>query len=190
MKNKVLELLNNTQDSRYEIFLAYATMNNFTKTCIYKSGLQNTFLHAEALKRFNIALEQAAALGLRFKIWDAFRPVEAQQILWNHMPDEKYITHPQTGERPHCRGIALDLTLTDMQGTMLDMGTGFDDFSETAHQNFFKIPTQTQKNRLLLNGIMHAAGFVCNPFEWWHFQLPEFNRYKVLSNKEAPASML
>lgn len=173
-----------------DIELAYATPNNFTGKPVYQRHLKEAFLHADALKYFFSAVKQADNLGLHFKVWDAFRPLEAQQALWNHTPNEMYISHPQTGVRPHCRGVALDLTLVDSQGHELDMGTVFDDFSSQAHQQCFTVNAKAQKNRMLLAGIMHTAGFVCNPFEWWHFQLRELESYPILTDKDAPLSMM
>ena len=37
----------------------------------------------------------------------------------------------------HCTGGAIDLTITHENGTELNMGTEFDDFSENAHTNHY-----------------------------------------------------
>ena len=47
--------------------------------------------------------------------------------------DERYVADPKKGSG-HNRGIAVDLTIIDRTtGTELDMGTGFDNFTDTAH---------------------------------------------------------
>jgi len=177
-------------EKKLVLCLAYATTDNFTGGYIYKANLKETLIHEKALSQFSYAVEQASQLGLHFKIWDAFRPLEAQQKLWNNTSDDRYISHPEHGVRPHCRGVALDLTLVNEYGEELPMGTGFDDFSEKAHQRCMSISVEAQANRMLLVGIMHTSGFVCNPFEWWHFQLEELSSYPILSNQDAPWAMI
>ena len=45
---------------------------------------------ADAAAKLEKAIALAQALGLRFKIFDAFRPSEAQWVLWNHTPDPEF----------------------------------------------------------------------------------------------------
>ena len=68
-------------------------------------------------------------IGLKLKIFDAYRPVYVQKTLWEFLPDSNFIAPPHKGS-PHSRGVAVDLTLTK-DGEELDMGTGFDDFHKT-----------------------------------------------------------
>ena len=90
------------------IDLAYAKNTNFTGKNIY---LQNKcFLHKDAMPKLILAISIARNLGYKFKIYDAFRPVAAQNILWDFCPDKNFITPPHIGS-PHSRGIAIYLTL-------------------------------------------------------------------------------
>ncbi len=60
----------------------------------------------------------------------------------------------------HNRGLAVDLTIVDMKtGKELDMGTGFDDFTDTAHQSFLQLPAQVRANRLLLRSVNEKIWF-------------------------------
>lgn len=60
----------------------------------------------------------------------------------------------------HNRGIAVDLTVIDRTtGTELDMGTGFDNFTDTAHQNFKNLPQAILDNRALLKTVMEKKWF-------------------------------
>ena len=52
---------------------------------------------------------------------------------------EGFVSDPKTGSTPHCRGVAIDLTLVDESGKELDMGTDFDEFSELAFHDCHKI---------------------------------------------------
>ena len=67
------------------------------------------------------AIALARPLGLRLRIFDALRPVEAQWALWNARPDPEFLADPRRGS-PHSRGVAVDLTLLDGDRE-LDMGT-------------------------------------------------------------------
>src|SRR6185437_8626885 len=90
--------------------IAYATPRNFTGKPVY--GRPGCYLHADAAAKLAKAAALAAALGLRLKIFDAFRPSEAQWVLWNFRPDPEFLADPGKGS-PHSRGVAVDLTLID-----------------------------------------------------------------------------
>jgi len=165
------------------IDIRYATADNFTGKPVYKAA--KCFLHPKAAEHMEKAIALAAELGLRFKIFDAYRPLEVQQALWNHTPDPDFLSEPGVGSTPHCRGVAIDLTLIDKAGNALDMGTGFDEFTPKSHHGNTKISKQAQQNRFTLLGIMTAAGWDFYRNEWWHYQLFNARQFPVLSDKEA-----
>ncbi|MBE8216030.1 MAG: M15 family metallopeptidase [Endozoicomonadaceae bacterium] len=170
--------------------LAYAKAHNFTQISHYRDDLDYTYLHPLALIQFEKAMKNAAKLNLTFHIWDAFRPIEVQQSLWQAMPDERYVSHPETGLIPHCRGIALDLTLMDKKHDLLDMGADFDEFSEISHVDCLNMSVAAYQNRLTLIGLMCSVGFICNETEWWHFQLPDSQHYPVIHTDDFIRPML
>ena len=61
------------------IDLAYATSANVTGAPIYRHA--RCYLHRDAAACLDTAITLAAALGYRLKIFDAFRPSEAQWLL-------------------------------------------------------------------------------------------------------------
>ena len=168
--------------------LAYATENNFTGKPVYQQPL--CLIHIEAAKKLQRAIEVLQPLGLKLKIWDAFRPQEAQQALYDAVPNPEYVSHPQTGVRPHCRGIAVDLTLVDRYGDELEMGTAFDDFRPLAHHGNDQVSDLAQKNRLMLAGVMNIAGFNPIQSEWWHYQLPDADLYPVLKESDVQSGIM
>ena len=87
-----------------EIDLLYATKKNFTGKQIYKK--KDCYLHKDAIPFFEKSIELAKKLNLKLKIYDAFRPSEAQWKLWEHTPDENFIANPKKGS-PHSRGVAI-----------------------------------------------------------------------------------
>jgi zinc D-Ala-D-Ala dipeptidase len=169
------------------IALAYATPENFTGAPVYAQA--QCYLIDEAAQCLERAVALARPLGLRFKIFDALRPSEAQWVLWNARPDPNFLADPRRGS-PHSRGAAVDLTLLDGDGRELPMGTGFDAFTLLSHHGATDIPADAQRNRALLLGLMTAAGWDFYRNEWWHYQLFEPRRFPLLSDKDLPRPMM
>ena len=168
-------------------YIAYATEDNFTGETVYARA--GCYLHPDAAECLCVAIDLAAALDLRFLIFDAFRPSEAQWALWNHTPDPEFLADPRRGS-PHSRGVAVDLTLIDKNGEALEMGTGFDAFTPLSHHGNMDISRDAQRNRHLLMGIMTTAGWDFYRNEWWHYQLFASRRYDVLEDSVLPEPMM
>lgn len=168
--------------------LAYASPDNFTGTPIYRR--EACYLHGDAAAALSRAIARAADIGLRFKIFDGFRPVEAQWVLWNHSPDPTFLADPRRGS-PHSGGVALDLTVIDAaSATALEMGTGFDDLSPRACHGSRAVSVTAQRNRLLQLGLMTAAGWGHYLNEWWHYQLFNPRRYPLLWDSAARTGLM
>ena len=176
--NVLVKITKEQFDVDFEI--AYATENNVSGRVIYQRA--DCYLHSVAAKHLQKAIEYAAGLGLRFKIFDAYRPTEAQFMLWEDNPDPDFLSNPYTGS-PHSRGVAIDLTLIDENGDELDMGTGFDDFTKKSYHSNVEISAEAQKNRRILLGIMTAAGWDWYDNEWWHYQLFDPRAYPLLKDE-------
>ncbi len=166
-------------DYGVDIRLAYATAENFTQRPIYRYA--RCYLHADAAAALRRAVDLAGALGYRLRIFDAFRPSEAQWAMWTHTPDPEFLADPRRGS-PHSRGAALDLTLLDAAGAALDMGTGFDAFTPLSHHASLAVSPAAQANRFMLLGIMTAAGWDFYRNEWWHYQLFNSRQYPLYSD--------
>ena len=171
-----------------DFYLAYATSDNFTGQPVYAPSAK-MYLHPEAAEKLKTAITLAATQGYRFKLFDGYRPPEAQWILWNHTPDPDFLADPRRGS-PHSRGVAIDLNLIDASGRELDMGTGFDEFHPRSHHGRLDISATAQKNRLLLMGIMTTAGWDFYRNEWWHYQLFNSRSYDLVSDEEHKLGML
>ncbi len=155
----------------------YATPDNFTKRVLYTSDtLYARRVMAEQLAR---AQRSARARGLQLKVFDAYRPLSIQRLMWSIVSDERYVADPAKGSR-HNRGCALDLTLCDSAGVELDMGTSYDEFTERAAATFADLPEHVRANRRLLEQIMNDAGFDVLPTEWWHYDLRGWEKYAIL----------
>lgn len=182
-----MSLIKITASDELLIDLAYGTPHNFTGHVIYQNP--QCFLHADAFACLQRAMKLVKPLGLRIKIFDAFRPTEAQQALWDIVPNDQYVANPEKGS-PHSRGVAIDLTLVDASGAELEMGTPFDDFTVQSHHQNQDVNLEAQKNRFLLLGIMSAAGWDFFQNEWWHYQLFNSKSYALCSDSKLEVSMM
>jgi D-alanyl-D-alanine dipeptidase len=174
-------------DFDVDVTLAYATDANLTGRPVYRNA--ECWLHREAAEKLGQAVMLARPLGLRLRIFDALRPVEAQWALWNARPDPEFLADPRRGS-PHSRGVAVDLTLLDGGGRELDMGTAFDAFTPLSHHGRTDVSAEAQRNRLLLMGLMTAAGWDFYRNEWWHYQLFDARRYPLISDADLPRPMM
>lgn len=157
--------------------LKYATSDNISGRAIYARSL--CLMHADAEVCLRRAVALAADRCYRLKIFDAFRPQEAQVLLWEAADDKQYVADPRVGSN-HTRGTAVDLTLVDAQGQALDMGTGFDDMTTLSHHFNPGVSALALANRQSLLDIMEGAGFEHIPHEWWHYALPGKDRYPLI----------
>ncbi|UMB86364.1 D-alanyl-D-alanine dipeptidase [Citrobacter portucalensis] len=162
------------------IDLKYATADNITGAPIYREA--RCLLHTEAVTALAKSISIAQLAGLELVVYDAYRPQQAQAILWNACPDPQYVVDVAIGSN-HSRGTAIDVTLMDDRGHLLDMGAGFDEMHDRSHAWHPSVPPAAQRNRLLLNAIMFGGGFVGINSEWWHFELPDAARYPLLDDQ-------
>jgi D-alanyl-D-alanine dipeptidase len=165
-----------------DIDLVYATDRNLTGKPIYREA--HCLLLAPAEAGLRTAVDIAASVGMKLRIFDAYRPPQAQQVLWDFLPDPTYIAELGRGSN-HSRGTAIDLTLLDSNGEEIDMGTAFDAMTIESEHFHHGLPQQVQRNRLLLLGIMYAAGFAHIKSEWWHYELPGSRVLPVIDNSES-----
>lgn len=145
----------------------------------------------EKLKKVAILLPK----GWKIKIWDGFRTLAVQKILYDNYWNELVLknsswnddqlreavevfvsppSHDPALPAPHNTGGAIDLTLINADGEDLDMGTGFDEFDVKSYTNHFAESEDEygflfHSNRMLLLDVMVRAGFVNYHEEWWHF---------------------
>ncbi|OYW73360.1 MAG: hypothetical protein B7Z37_21825 [Verrucomicrobia bacterium 12-59-8] len=151
-----------------EIDLRYGTADNVTGHPIYPSHMPCLLRHETAEK-----LKQAQAIlrtqGYGLRIWDAYRPPEAQETLHKAGGSTGMFLSPNAGWSRHCGGIAVDLTLVDAQGREQRMPTGFDQDMAHASPNYRGGDPLVNQNLQVLKAAMKQAGFIQLESEWWHF---------------------
>ena len=145
--------------------LMYATDNNFTGVRIY--DFTDAYLRYGTVKKLaNVQKEQ----GYSLKIWDAYRPFEAQQKLWEVYPDPNYVANPADGMKKHNLGGTVDITMVAADGSIIPMPTEFDDFSLKADRNYSDIDNEEAVNNvMILQNAMENNGFTGYQGEWWDY---------------------
>ena len=185
-------------DFIYEPYYSKLNISGAISKCYMRKGV---------CERLKLA-ESYLPKGLRFKIYDAWRPFEVQLSLYNAyrrkverensgLSDEEidkltklFVSMPTRDELMgpvHATGGAIDLTIVDCNGKELDMGTKFDFFGDMANTDYFEkndVNPHVRENRRILYHVMTKAGFTNLPTEWWHYDYG--NRfYAYYSGKSA-----
>ena len=178
--------------------LKYSTMDNFVGKDMYldldKAYLTPDFAQ-KVIRAQQILRERNPQLTLL--IYDAARPISVQRYMRKLVEGtqfQEFVADGTKGGR-HNYGVAVDLTIATNQGVPLDMGAGFDDFTDaaavkgtsdtndqanrnikvyTAYINSLVkrglISQQAANNRLLLVEVMIEAGLYPYRREWWHYE--------------------
>ena len=176
---RLLELIK--LDPSITLDLRYATANNFTGHVLYDEA--RAFMAASAAQSLVRAHKRAQVDGYGLTIFDAYRPWRVTKKLWDATPrgpKKNYVANPKKGSK-HNRGCAVDLSLHDLRtGAVIEMPSGFDDFSEKAHRDYMGAGPIANANRARLQGYMEAEGFIALSNEWWHFDFTGWQNYPVL----------
>ncbi len=148
--------------------LMYATENNFTGVRIY--DFTDAYLRYGTVKKLANVQKELKEQGYSLKIWDAYRPFEAQQKLWEVYPDPNYVANPANGMKKHNLGGTVDITMVAEDGSIIPMPTEFDDFSLKADRNYSDIEDEDAVNNvLILQNVMENNGFTGYQGEWWDY---------------------
>lgn len=161
----------------FVIDMKYATYENFvgktlypSPTCVLTKGTLDKLIKANSLVRKQ---------DCYIKIWDAYRPLSVQKIMWEATPNKNYVANPYRSGSKHNRGAAVDVTLVDKNGKELLMPTEFDNFTVKASPGYKGMSAEQRKNLGILSKAMTASGFKQLSTEWWHFEDTDFNGYKI-----------
>lgn len=132
----------------------------------------------------------------RFRVYEAFRSREVQQMLFEQQyqmtlqkfPQKKqgeifYLTtqlvspvcnlNGSVNIPPHNTGAAIDIEIISENGNLVEMGMAIKDWQqvrpELCSTRCSALDDKILKNRKILFEVMSASGFVNYPTEWWHF---------------------
>lgn len=180
------------------IDLKYSTTDNFVGVDMY-GELETAYLEREFAKRVvraqHILKQRHPEYTLL--IYDAARPISVQRAMRKVVEGTEFEDFVADGTRGgrHNYGVAVDLTIATLDGKPLDMGAGFDDFTEAASvkgtadnsdpstrtlevyrdciNSLAKrgvISYEAAANRIMLVEVMHEAGLYPYRREWWHYE--------------------
>jgi D-alanyl-D-alanine dipeptidase len=187
-----------TLDSSILVELKYSTTDNFVGVDMY-GDLERAYLEREFAQKVVLAqsILKREYPNLTLLIYDAARPISAQRAMRRCVESsalESFVADGTRGGR-HNYGVAVDLTIATTDGTPLDMGAEFDEFSEassvkgspdtsdkssrtidvyrgyiTELANRGIITYEAAQNRTLLVEVMYEAGLYPYRKEWWHYE--------------------
>src|SRR6266446_2103904 len=192
-------------DRTITVELRYAGRHNFLRHSLYPHGT-----HALARPEIASGLAVAQSVLRRYqyglKIWDAYRPVAVQAMLWQASHNSDYVANPEIGAGSlHSWGIAVDATLVDSRLRDVRMPTDFDDFTLAAmspymglsfemggHVRLLKFAEvrEISGHVRLLKYAMHKAGFCGLRTEWWHFTIVDWQKYLPPEKAKSAAQVL
>jgi zinc D-Ala-D-Ala dipeptidase len=183
---------------------AVETPHPYIKCGADYEGKSPYYLRQGVLDRLIQAQDRLQQLhpGWRIQIFDAYRPVEVQEYMVNYTFEQTIAQRKLDSAKlsaaetaailaevyqiwaipsfdletppPHSTGAAIDITLVDELGKIVDMGSPIDEMSDRSTPEYFAnsqdpLEHQAHHNRQLLDRIMTHAGFRRHPGEWWHF---------------------
>lgn len=174
---RLIELI--TLDPTIKLDIRYATEDNFVGKKVYPQA--RAFLQKPAAKGVAKVHKKLAKQGLGIVIFDGYRPWSITKLFWEVTPDDKrkFVANPEKGSK-HNRGCAVDLSIFDLKtGELIDMPSGFDEFTERASPDYTGGTEKQRANRDLLRKLMEDEGFTVNPNEWWHFDYKDWEKYAI-----------
>ena len=156
--------------------------------------LAPTAVGAGRLARRGLVLRLQAANdllpgGIRLRVVEGCRTAAAQLAIIGDYSRRLHQDRPELGQAelerlvsryvaplenaPHVAGAAVDVTLTDVDGTELWMGSALDATPEESDGACFTaapgLDARAQAHRALLVATLESAGLVNYPTEWWHW---------------------
>jgi D-alanyl-D-alanine dipeptidase len=155
----------------------YATPHNFMGKAVYPESV--AFLRRSTAAKLARAARALGARGRRLVIYDAYRPLSVQRVLWAAKPDRRFVADPARGSI-HNRGGAADVGLADADGTPVALPTDFDEFGPRAAHGAKGVPPEAAANAAELKAAMEAAGFKPLAEEWWHYEDPAAKDWPLL----------
>jgi len=157
--------------------IRYATGDNLTGRALYP--FPAALLRRSAAVKLAKAADSLRSKGLRLVVYDAYRPLSVQRLLWAARPDRRFVADPARGS-VHNRGGAVDVGLAGADGAALAMPTGFDEFGPRAAHGAEGVSAQAAANAAELKAAMEAAGFQALAEEWWHYEDPAAGGWPLL----------
>lgn len=183
IKPNLVEIRTINPTIRVDLFLA--DPHNFLGKALYPDCAK-AYIDENVAYQLNAIQQELATKGLGLKIKDAYRPFSVQKKLWaialtlNLANPGNYVSDPTIEGGRHPRGIAIDVTLVQLN-TLQELDMPPMGFTEQAHHGYIGNLSREQiANRKYLKEIMERHGFASISCEWWHYNLPNWRDYEAL----------
>lgn len=157
--------------------IRYATKDNLTGRPLYP--FPAAFLRRSAAIKLNKAAADLRSKKIRLVIYDAYRPLSVQKVLWAAKPDPRWVASPAKGSS-HNRAAAVDLALADETGKPLPMPSAYDEFGPRARHGAKGVPAGARRNAEILKAALEKAGFESLQDEWWHYRDSDAKSWPIL----------
>ncbi len=140
--------------------LKYAGIYNETGHQIY--NFTDAYLRYGTLQKLASVAKLLEGQGYRIVIWDAYRPVKAQDTIW------KYTGIISSDFYASSKGNTVYITIVNADGTPLEMPSAYGDSSAASDRDYSDVSASAGANALYLETLMTANGFVAGE-KWWQF---------------------
>ena len=160
------------------IDLRYASSNNVLGRPLYPPSFR-CLVRRTVAARLRVARDTLRGTGYQLVVLDAWRPASVQKELLTANNAEGYVASDETPPL-HTWGLAVDVTLVDSKGMEVPMPTPFDCFDPAAWIPYKGSDPLVRRHLGILQKAMGKAGFHACPKEWWHFIVPDWDRYGPL----------
>ena len=181
--------------------------------CGIKGAIDDCLVRESVADKLAVVLSWLQPYQCSLKVYDGYRPFSVQQHLWeeyrliieNENPEfthsdidmytSIFVDKPSVNiDEPflHNTGGAVDLAICYRDGSDIEFGSYFDDFTPKSYSYYYE-PSYEEgysgynasaiHNRRLLYNLMTSVGFTNYPVEWWHFDYGNSNWAFYTKNK-------
>lgn len=182
------------ENDRFIVDLMYARSDNMVGRAVYQEiGWGNkAVLHIDMADRIYELVKVLEKEKLRLKIFDAYRPKIAHEMMKKIIPFKGFFAD-EALKSQHCLATAVDVCLCDDEGKEFCYPTKVDGYEKKfaelvlngemgefmehlkkANYNYFDEAKVVEcENRRVLREMMESVGLVALEHEWWHFNLKD-----------------
>lgn len=152
----------------------YATNNNFVGKAVYPEDMP-IILNKVVWDKLTKMNNELKLKGKSITIYDAYRPIQIQKIFWDFFyevhgyHDETLVANPEKYGTHNIKINAVDIFISNIDGSYIELPSEFDDFTEKANIYYDKCSEDAKKNRDLLINTAKEYGLMVSENEWWHF---------------------
>lgn len=141
-----------------------------------RAGTREEVLVRETVKELLIKASKNLPIGYQLVAWESYTPRTLHEAL-----RKKILTESEMNAISHMTGGAVDVSLADENGNLLEMGTDLNHGSpenkstlyfEELEDSGAELTAEQKtllKNRRILFHVMSEAGFINNPLAWFHW---------------------